>query len=224
MRNLLEMRGSVQHASGSRQVASLEADASAQRTVELERARMEMLQRLALAAEFRDDRTGRNTPERVGRTARDASPSSWGCPTRTASRSGSPRRCTTSARSDPRRHPAEAGPLRRGARRHAAPPAARRRDPGGSGSGCCARPRDRAATTSAGTAAATRAACAARRFPRRPDRRGRRRLRRADARPAVQAPRVERGPGGHDDRRGSGVPLDPQVVDAFTTLEHPVLL
>ncbi|UGS35272.1 HD domain-containing phosphohydrolase [Capillimicrobium parvum] len=67
VRNLLEMRElQLQHAAVE---ASLEARVR-QRTVELESARMEMLQRLALAAEFRDDRTGEHT-QRVGRTARE---------------------------------------------------------------------------------------------------------------------------------------------------------
>jgi putative two-component system response regulator len=67
VRNLLEMRElQLQQAAIE---TSLEARVR-QRTVELESARMEMLQRLALAAEFRDDRTGRHT-QRVGRTARE---------------------------------------------------------------------------------------------------------------------------------------------------------
>jgi putative two-component system response regulator len=66
VRNLLEMRElQLQHAATE---ASLEARVR-QRTVELESARMEMLHRLALAAEFRDDRTGEHT-QRVGHTAR----------------------------------------------------------------------------------------------------------------------------------------------------------
>jgi putative two-component system response regulator len=67
VRNLLEMRElQLQQAAIE---TSLEARVR-QRTVELESARMEMLKRLALAAEFRDDRTGRHT-QRVGRTARE---------------------------------------------------------------------------------------------------------------------------------------------------------
>jgi len=67
VRNLLEIRElQLQQAAIE---ASLEARVR-QRTVELDSARMEMLHRLALAAEFRDDRTGQHT-QRVGRTARE---------------------------------------------------------------------------------------------------------------------------------------------------------
>ncbi|HEY8584429.1 MAG TPA: HD domain-containing phosphohydrolase [Capillimicrobium sp.] len=64
--NLLEMRAlQLQHAASE---AALEARVR-RRTAELEGAQMEMLQRLALAAEFRDDSTGEHT-QRVGRTSR----------------------------------------------------------------------------------------------------------------------------------------------------------
>lgn len=63
---LLDMRAlQLQQAASE---AALEARVR-RRTVELEGARLEMLQRLALAAEFRDDVTGEHT-QRVGRTAR----------------------------------------------------------------------------------------------------------------------------------------------------------
>ena len=69
----------------------------AERTAELAASQREILQRLALASEYRDDMTGRHT-ERVGalsvRIARQL-----GLPARTRSRSfDSPPRCTTSAR------------------------------------------------------------------------------------------------------------------------------
>jgi putative two-component system response regulator len=66
VRNLLDMRAlQLQQAASE---AALEARVR-RRTAELEGARMEMLQRLALAAEFRDDYTGEHT-QRVGRTSR----------------------------------------------------------------------------------------------------------------------------------------------------------
>jgi putative two-component system response regulator len=66
VRNLLEIRAlQLQQAAAE---TALEATVR-RRTAELEGARMEMLQRLALAAEFRDDFTGEHTA-RVGRTAR----------------------------------------------------------------------------------------------------------------------------------------------------------
>lgn len=67
VRNLLEMRELQLQQTAIE--ASLEARVR-RRTAELDRARLEMLQRLALAAEFRDDRTGRHT-QRVGRSARE---------------------------------------------------------------------------------------------------------------------------------------------------------
>lgn len=66
VRNLLDMRAlQLQQAASE---AALEARVR-RRTAELEGARLEMLQRLALAAEFRDDYTGEHT-QRVGRTSR----------------------------------------------------------------------------------------------------------------------------------------------------------
>jgi putative two-component system response regulator len=66
VRNLLDIRAlQLQQAASE---ASLEAQVR-RRTAELEGARLEMLHRLALAAEFRDDFTGEHT-QRVGRTAR----------------------------------------------------------------------------------------------------------------------------------------------------------
>ena len=66
VRNLLEMRA-LQLQQAASEVA-LEARVR-RRTAELEGARLEMLQRLALAAEFRDDFTGEHT-QRVARTSR----------------------------------------------------------------------------------------------------------------------------------------------------------
>jgi putative two-component system response regulator len=66
VRNLLDVRAlQLQQAATE---ASLEARVR-RRTRELESARLEMLERLALAAEFRDDRTGEHT-QRVARTCR----------------------------------------------------------------------------------------------------------------------------------------------------------
>jgi putative two-component system response regulator len=63
IRNLLEMR--VLHEKLRRQNSILELKVEA-RTRDLERAKLEILQRLAMAAEFRDDATGEHT-QRVGR-------------------------------------------------------------------------------------------------------------------------------------------------------------
>ncbi len=83
VRNLLGMRAlQLQQAAAE---ASLEARVR-QRTAELESARLEMLQRLALAAEFRDDRTGEHT-RRVARTCRRLS-RALGLPARDVERIG----------------------------------------------------------------------------------------------------------------------------------------
>lgn len=66
VRNLLDIRALQRQQQASE--TALEARVR-RRTAELEGARLEMLQRLALAAEFRDDWTGEHT-QRVGRTAR----------------------------------------------------------------------------------------------------------------------------------------------------------
>ena len=68
----------------------------AMRTAELEEARLEVLERLATAGEFRDDETGEHA-RRVGATAQLLADRTSG-DARTAA-SGSPPRCTTSARS-----------------------------------------------------------------------------------------------------------------------------
>ncbi len=65
IRNLLQTRFLYQQVQNQKQLLE---DKVRERTAELERAQLEILERLALAAEFRDDETGQHT-QRVGRTS-----------------------------------------------------------------------------------------------------------------------------------------------------------